>query len=89
MGEDFQHNTGVSANFGNRSREQTLLFNIAGSLIVILIIYAGVRFMISRGNPGEIQKARGILYWALVGFAVVAIGKGFIYLLEGVISGIF
>ncbi|WP_293646059.1 hypothetical protein [Sphingopyxis sp. RIFCSPHIGHO2_12_FULL_65_19] len=32
MGEDFQHNTGVSANFGNRSREQTLLFNIAGSL---------------------------------------------------------
>jgi len=65
------------------------LFNIAGSLIVILIIYAGVRFMISRGNPGEIQKARGILYWALVGFAVVAIGKGFIYLLEGVISGIF
>lgn len=65
------------------------LFNIASSLIVILIIYSGVRFMISRGNPGEIQKAKGILYWALIGFAVVVIGKGFIYLLEGVISGIF
>ena len=64
------------------------IFNIAGSLIVILIIYSGVRFLISRGNPSEIQKARGILYWALVGFAVVMIGKGFIYLVESILNGV-
>ncbi len=63
------------------------ILNIAGSLIIILIIYSGVRFLISRGNPGEIQKAKSILFWALVGFGVVLIGKGFIYLVESVLQG--
>ena len=63
------------------------ILNIAGSLIIILIIYSGVRFLISRGNPGEIQKAKSILFWALVGFGVILIGKGFIYLIESVLQG--
>lgn len=63
------------------------LFDIAGSLIVILIIYAGIRFLLSRGNPPEIQKARNILLWALVGFAVVLIGQGFVFLVESILNG--
>lgn len=63
------------------------ILNIAGSLIIILIIYSGVRFLISRGNPSEIQKAKGILFWALVGFGVILIGKGFVYLIESVLRG--
>ncbi len=65
------------------------LLNIAGTLIVILIIYSGIRFMLSRGSPGEIGKAKGILFWALVGFAAVLIGKGFIYLVESILEGNF
>lgn len=63
------------------------ILNIAGSLIIILIIYSGVRFLISRGNPGEIQAAKNILFWALVGFGIILIGKGFIYLIESVLQG--
>jgi len=62
------------------------ILNIAGALIVLLIIYSGVRFMISRGNPGEIQRAKNILKWALIGFAVILIGKGFIFLIEAVLT---
>ena len=65
------------------------ILNIAGTLIVILIIYAGIRFMLSRGNPGEIGKAKNILFWALIGFTVVLIGKGFIYLVESILEGRF
>jgi hypothetical protein len=67
----------------------TWILNILGSLIVILIIYAGIRFMLSRGNPGEIQKAKAILKWALVGFAITLIGKGFVFLVDSVLRGQF
>lgn len=63
------------------------LLNIAAILIVILIIYSGVRFMISRGNPTEVGKARTTLWWATVGFMVVLIGKGFVFVIEAVLKG--
>ena len=62
------------------------LLNIAGTLIVILIIYSGVRFVLSRGNPGEIGKAKTTLWWAIAGFTVVLIGKGFVFIIEGVLK---
>lgn len=61
--------------------------NIAGSLLVIMIIYAGVKFVVSRGNPGELTKAKSILWWALVGMAVVLIGKGFVYIVDSILRG--
>ncbi|OGN11682.1 MAG: hypothetical protein A3B91_05175 [Candidatus Yanofskybacteria bacterium RIFCSPHIGHO2_02_FULL_41_29] len=62
------------------------ILNIAGALIILLIIYSGVQFMISRGNPGEINKAKSIIWWALVGFAVILIGKGFLFVIEAVLN---
>lgn len=63
------------------------LLNIAGTLVVILIIYSGVRFMISKGNPSEYGKAKDILKWALIGFAVILIGKGFVFIVDSVLRG--
>ena len=63
------------------------ILNIAAALIVILIIYSGIRFMLAAGRPAEIGRAKKILQWALVGFAVVLIGKGFIALLISVLQG--
>jgi hypothetical protein len=63
------------------------ILNIAIPLLTILIIYAGVRFMLSRGNPGQIQAAKNILYWALIGYAVILVGKGFIYIVDSVLRG--
>ncbi|MDP3697194.1 MAG: fibronectin type III domain-containing protein [Candidatus Taylorbacteria bacterium] len=61
------------------------LANIAGSLVVIMIIYGGVKFLISRGNPGEVTKAKTILWWALAGMAVVLIGKGFVFIVDSIL----
>ncbi|OGN09833.1 MAG: hypothetical protein A2998_02845 [Candidatus Staskawiczbacteria bacterium RIFCSPLOWO2_01_FULL_37_25b] len=63
------------------------ILNIAAALIVILIIYAGIRFMLAAGRPGEITRAKNILFWALVGFALTLIGKGFIALIISVLQG--
>lgn len=54
---------------------------LAVPVMVILIIWSGIKFIMSRGNTGEIQKAKTILNYALVGLAIVLIGRGFIELI--------
>jgi len=62
------------------------VIQIAMALAVILIIYAGVRFILARGNPGEVGKAKTILWYVLIGLAIVIIGRGFISLILSIIS---
>ena len=76
--------------FGNGSIINNII-NIAlfivGILCVIMIIYSGIRYVISRGNPEEVKNAKNtllyaiigliiaIIAWALVNFVFTSIGK--------------
>lgn len=54
---------------------------------VLVILYAGLLYMFSAGNPEKVKKARQALTWALVGLAIVLIGKGFIFIIQDVLGG--
>lgn len=62
------------------------LTNIATPLAVIMIVYAGVRFVLARGNPAEITKARQILQWAVVGLVIVFVSRGLVSLVTDIID---
>lgn len=62
------------------------LFNLAIPVVVVMIVYAGVMFLTSRGEPAKVTKARQILLYAVVGFAIILIGKGFITLIESILN---
>lgn len=62
------------------------IFNISIPIAVILIIYAGIKFLLSRGIPAEVQKAKDILKYTLVGLAIVLIGRGFVSLIKSVLD---
>lgn len=64
----------------------TWLFNLAIPIAVAMIVYAGVLFLISRGDTTKITKAKQVLLYAVVGFAIILIGKGFITLIESVLN---
>lgn len=64
----------------------TWLFNIAIPITVAMIVYSGVVFLISRGDTGKITQARKILLYAVVGFTIILIGKGFITLIESILN---
>ena len=64
----------------------TWLFNLSIPIVVVMIVWSGVMFLISRGEPAKITKARQILLYAVVGFAIILIGKGFITLIESVLN---
>ena len=64
----------------------TWIFNISIPIVVIMIIYSGIIFLTSQGNPGKVQQAKGILWYALVGLAIVLIGRGFVELVNSILN---
>jgi len=38
---------------------------------VILLIYAGIRFVMSGGDPKQVQQARSIITYAIIGLVIV------------------
>ena len=44
---------------------------MAGLVAVVFIIKGGVEYMISRGDPGRVQKATRSLVYAVVGLVIV------------------
>lgn len=74
-------NTGVTLTnpLGSASLE-TFLLNILdfviriGSIVVILmVVFVGFKFVTAQGKPGEIEAAKGMLLWTVVG-ALILLG---------------
>lgn len=50
-----------------------------GAVAVILLVYAGIRFITSGGDPKQVQAARQIITYALIGLVLVLGSFGIIY----------
>ena len=62
------------------------IFNLAIPIAVAIIIYAGVLMLTSGGDPKRFQKGTEALKYAVIGLAVVLIGKGFVTLIQSILS---
>lgn len=62
------------------------IFNLAIPIAVIIIIYAGVLMLTAGGVPARFQKGAKALWYAVLGLAVVLIGKGFVTLVQSILS---
>jgi hypothetical protein len=62
------------------------LYYLAAPIVVIMIILAGLLFLIGRGEPSKVQTAKKILTYAIVGLVIILIGRGFIALLESIFA---
>lgn len=49
---------------------RTLLVGLLVALSVAALTYAGVRYVVSGGDPMSVEKAKGAMRSALVGFAL-------------------
>lgn len=47
-----------------------LVFGLAGAIAAIMVVLAGMKYVLSRGNPQETAKAKDGILYALVGLAV-------------------
>lgn len=62
------------------------LFQIAIPIAVIVIIYAGILFLTSRGNKEQVVKASKALWYAVIGLAIILIGQGFFTLIKSILN---
>lgn len=62
------------------------IFNLAIPIAVIIIIYAGLLMLTAGDNPGRFKKGSDALKYAVIGLAVVLIGKGFVTLIKSILS---
>src|SRR3989344_4067927 len=49
----------------------TIIFSIAGILAVIMIMYSGIQWIMSGGDPKSIEGARNRLVYSIVGLVVI------------------
>lgn len=62
------------------------IFNLAIPIAVIMIIWAGVLMLTSGGKPEQFGKGMKALKYAVIGLAVVLIGKGFVSLIRSILD---
>lgn len=57
-----------------------------GSIMFVLVVYAGVMWMTAQGNSERIEKAKNIMIWAALGVAVMLLSYIVVNFVFGVIQ---
>ena len=47
------------------------ILGVVGSIALVIIVYAGIKFMNARGNPEQVKSATQIMLWAGLGLAMI------------------
>lgn len=55
---------------------------------VLFIVWAGFRFILARGNPGELEKARENFLWTIVGIGIFLGASLIAKVLENTVSAL-
>ena len=53
----------------------TWVIGIAGVVAIIFVVYGGILYITSTGDPGKIKKAKDAILYALIGLAIVALAQ--------------
>ena len=64
----------------------TWIFNLGIPIALIVIVWAGVKMVTSRGNPSTVGEAKTMLWYGIVGLAIILIGRGFVNLIQSILS---
>lgn len=62
------------------------IFWVATILFPFLIVFAAFQFITAAGDPAKIKKGRDMLLWASIGYGVILISKGLIFVFRDIIG---
>jgi hypothetical protein len=66
---------------------RSLLVGVLATLAVVALTYAGVRYVIAGGDPAGVEKAKGAVKSAVVGFGLALLAPLLIALVKHVLGG--
>lgn len=50
-----------------------LVLTIAGALVLLYLLWGGLQYIFSQGDPKEVQKARSRMTYAIIGLVVLVV----------------
>ncbi len=62
------------------------VLDIIGALAVVMFIYAGFLFLTYPVNPGNLEKGKKALLYAIIGVAIALAGNGLIIVIKAVLN---
>lgn len=63
------------------------VFALTAVVGVLIIVVSGIKFMTSRGDPGETAKARNTILYVAIGLVVMALAYGIVSITLNVLGG--
>ncbi len=70
------HSDAQDANIGTiAAKVVNILSLLVGMIAVIMIIYGGLRYIVSGGDSGSVGNAKNTLIYAIVGLVIVALAQ--------------
>ena len=62
------------------------IFNISIVIVPLMIIVGGLLFVTAAGNISQIEQAKKLITWTVVGFIIVLLAKGLVNLLQEILE---
>ena len=56
-----------------------IVFGIVGALALVMLVIAGLRYIVSGGDPGNISKAKEGIIYALVGLLIALTAEAIVF----------
>ena len=78
---------GETSIFNIIDRIINFIFWISIPIAIVMIMWGGLQFIFSQGNPKKIPNAAKIIQYTLIGFVVVLLAKGIVYVVRDIITG--
>jgi hypothetical protein len=63
------------------------LMAVLGTLAIVALTYAGVRYVIANGDPGGVEKAKGAVKSAVVGLALAILAPVVVAIVKQIVAG--
>ena len=76
---------GVSG--GNLTNVLYWIYAMGGIIAVAVIVYAGIKYLMSQGDPGKVKQASQIVAYAVIGLIVVILAGAITAFVSGIIGG--
>lgn len=68
------------------ARVTDFVLTVIEALAVLVFVWAGILYLTSAGNPGQVEKAKNALKYAVIGIVVALVGKGLIGVIQALIT---
>ncbi len=65
------------------------LMSFLGVIFILLVIYAGFKWMTARGNEDQVEKSKKIIETSVIGLLVIALAYAFTQFIGILLGGLF